>query len=113
MHLSRLTACVGVALSTVAAIAATRPAPTRSAVADAEVRRIQIHLDSALTLLETGDVQPLSAEQRARRAVAIENLRAYRNRGVFPNNYDFAERTPYFIDRKTGTLCAVAHLLAS
>jgi hypothetical protein len=41
-------------------------------------------------------------------------LRAYRDRGVFPHNYDFPGRAvPYFIDRKTGTLCAVAHLLAS
>jgi hypothetical protein len=32
---------------------------------------------------------------------------------VFPHNYDFASPTPYFIDRKTGTLCAVAYLLES
>jgi hypothetical protein len=33
---------------------------------------------------------------------------------VFPHNYDFpGAPTPYFIDRKTGTLCAVAHLLVS
>ena len=32
---------------------------------------------------------------------------------MFPHNYDFPLReTPYFVDRKTGTLCAVAHLLA-
>jgi hypothetical protein len=33
--------------------------------------------------------------------------------GLFPHNYDFAETpTPYFVDR-TGTRCAVAHLLES
>jgi hypothetical protein len=33
---------------------------------------------------------------------------------VFPHNYDFpGQAVPYFVDRKTGTLCAVAHLLAS
>jgi hypothetical protein len=41
-------------------------------------------------------------------------LAAYRDRGVFPHNYDFPDAAmPYFIDRKTGTLCAVAHLLES
>jgi len=116
MPLSRLTACVGVALSAVGVLAAARPAtsPTRSAVADdAEVRRIQIHLDSALSLLETNSGSQFTAVQRTRRAIAIENLRTYRNRGVFPHNYDFSERTPYFVDRKTGTLCAVAYLMAS
>src|SRR5213075_961843 len=52
--------------------------------------------------------------QLARRAAAISTLRGYRNRGVFPHNYDFpGQAVPYFVDRKTGTLCAVAHLLAS
>jgi hypothetical protein len=32
---------------------------------------------------------------------------------VFPHNYDFVAPTPYFVDRQTGTLCAVAHLLES
>lgn len=115
MHLPRLTACVGVALFAVALLAATRPAPTPSAHdAEArEVRRIRLHLDSALALLETNDVRHLSSAQRARRVVAIESLRAYRNRGEFPHNYDFAAMTPYFVDRKTGTLCAVAYLLSS
>jgi hypothetical protein len=44
----------------------------------------------------------------------VETLRAYRDRGVFPHNYDFPGRAvPYFVDRRTGTLCAVAHLLES
>lgn len=43
----------------------------------------------------------------------MRTLRAYRNAGVFPHNYDFPEMTPYFVDRKTGTRCAVAHLLES
>jgi hypothetical protein len=30
---------------------------------------------------------------------------------VFPRNYDFPRPTPYFVDRKVGTLCAVADLL--
>ena len=44
----------------------------------------------------------------------LSTLRAYRDRGVFPHNYDFpGEAVPYFVDRETGTLCAVAHLVAS
>jgi hypothetical protein len=59
-------------------------------------------------------VSTLSDAQRARRAAVITTLRTYRDRGVFPHNYDFpGQAVPYFVDRKTGTLCAVAHLLAS
>ena len=118
MQLSRLTAGVGVGLSLVVVVAATRPGPSpaRSAKADAgvrEVHRIQIHLDSALALLDAGGTSRLSDRQRARRHAAIETLQTYRDSGVFPHNYDFAELTPYFVDRKTGTLCAVAYLLES
>jgi hypothetical protein len=42
----------------------------------------------------------------------LRELDTYRVRGVFPHNYDFTRPTPYFVDRKTGTLCAVANLLA-
>jgi hypothetical protein len=52
--------------------------------------------------------------QRDRRATLLARLRAYRDAGAFPHNYDFPGRAvPYFVDRETGTLCAVAHLLAS
>ena len=44
----------------------------------------------------------------------IATLDAYRDRGLFPRNYDFpGQLMPYFFDRKTGVLCAVAHLLES
>ena len=79
-----------------------------------EVRRIRVHFDSVLLELEARDVAALSAAQRDNRSALMATLRAYRDRGVFPHNYDFpGEAVPYFIDRKTGTLCAVAHLLAS
>jgi hypothetical protein len=80
---------------------------------DAKVQRIQAHFDSVLVELRERDVRALSTEQKARRALLVDTLMAYRNRGVFPHNYDFAQPTPYFVDRKTGVLCAVAHLLAS
>jgi hypothetical protein len=78
-----------------------------------EIRRIQIHFDSVLTELAVRDLSALSLAQRARRDALVETLRVYRDRGEFPHNYDFpGEAVPYFVDRGTGVLCAVAHLLA-
>lgn len=80
----------------------------------AEVRRIQAHFDSVLSELRVRDVGQLSAGQRAERAKLMGVLAAYRDRGVFPHNRHFpGQAVPYFIDRPTGTLCAVAHLLES
>jgi hypothetical protein len=80
----------------------------------AEVRRIQAHFDSVLGELQERDVTHLPAGQRANRAQLMAVLRDYRDRGVFPHNYDFpGEAMPYFVDRRTGTLCAVAHLMES
>ncbi|MEP6991789.1 MAG: hypothetical protein ABJA80_12735 [bacterium] len=79
-----------------------------------EVHRIRVHFDSALTVLQARDLHELTDAQRGHRTDLVRTLRAYRARGVFPHNRDFpGAPTPYFIDRETGTLCAVAHLLAS
>jgi len=79
-----------------------------------EVPRIRAHFDSVLAELDRREVDALTREQRMHRSSLVAELRRYRDRGVFPHNYDFPDRpTPYFIDRKTGTLCAVANLLAS
>jgi hypothetical protein len=88
--------------------------PPKASTPSADVGRIRAHFDSVLTELSARDVGALTSAQRAERVRLLETLRAYRNRGVFPHNYDFpGQPTPYFVDRKTGTLCAVAHLLAS
>ena len=79
----------------------------------AEVQRIQAHFDSVLSELRARDVDALTVNQRKERAKLITVLVAYRDRGVFPHNREFTEAIPYFIDRPTGTLCAVAHLLES
>src|SRR5688572_19319569 len=80
----------------------------------AEVARIRAHFDSVLVELAARDLSTLTVAQRANRSGLVTTLVAYRERGVFPHNYDFpGEAVPYFVDRKTGTLCAVAHLLAS
>lgn len=85
-------------------------------VADApiELARIRAHFDSVLTELAARDLSALTAAQRENRSGLVTTLAAYRDRGVFPHNYDFpGQAVPYFVDRKTGTLCAVAHLLES
>ncbi len=108
---------VVVALS---AVVASTPAPEKSRANAAggdtrlvEVRRIRAHFDSVLTELPTHNIATLSAAQRARRMQVLSTLRTYRTAGSFPHNYDFQDPTPYFVDRKTGVLCAVAHLLES
>ena len=79
----------------------------------AEVVRIQAHFDSVLQELRTSTPANLSPAQRAARNAHIAELAAYRDRGLFPHNHDFAEEwTPYFVDHR-GVLCAVAHLLAT
>ena len=79
-----------------------------------EVARIRTHFDSVLAELPAKDVSQLGAAQRTNRAALMEILRAYRDRGVFPHNYDFpGQDVPYFVDRRTGTVCAVGHLLES
>jgi hypothetical protein len=113
MRLERLVLAAAIALTTVAATTQhATAAPGDAGVT--EVTRIRVHFDSVLATLGSRDVSGLTAEQRARRASLLETLRAYQARGVFPHNYDFpGQAVPYFVDRKTGTLCAVAHLLAS
>ncbi|HEY9228703.1 MAG TPA: hypothetical protein VIP11_18755 [Gemmatimonadaceae bacterium] len=112
MRLSRLTgglAFVVAPLAVATSVHANKPSPER-----AEVLRIQSHFDSVITELRARDVSALSDGQRANRAELVRTLVAYRDRGVFPHNYDFPGLAmPYFVDRKTGTLCAVAHLLES
>jgi hypothetical protein len=116
-----LTAAVGVRPVVVAPVPPASPGPAgvatpahlASAGHAAEVRRIRAHFDSVLAELDAHDVR-LAPERRARRARLVSTLRAYRDRGEFPHNRDFAAApTPYFVDRETGALCAVAHLLAA
>jgi hypothetical protein len=85
-----------------------------AATAASEVRRIRAHFDSVLTELTLADVRSFTPGQQARRASLVAELRRYRDRGQFPHNYDFPGRlVPYFVDRKTGVVCAVANLLAA
>ena len=111
-----LTLGTAVAVSASAALARHPAAPAESAATHGsppgEVERIQAHLAEVERELLARDISDLTPSQRAARAARIAELRAYRERGVFPHNHDFAgERVPYFVDEH-GTLCAMAHLIA-
>lgn len=81
------------------------------AVAAADVDRIRLHLGKVESALRARDVDGLSAGQRARRATALDWLREYRLRGVFPHNLTHpGRRVPVFVDEH-GTHCAVGYLL--
>jgi len=85
-----------------------------AASASKEVARVRAHFDSVLTELTARDASSLPDRQRANRAALVAELARYRDRGAFPHNYDFPGRlVPYFVDRKTGAMCAVANLLAA
>jgi len=107
--MTRRFAAAAIIVGASVALVAFKPAPTVSA----EVQRIQAHFDSVLVELNAVDVSALTVEQRGNRSVLIRTLAAYRNRAAFPINYDFSAPTPYFVDRGTTVLCAVAHLLES
>src|SRR5688500_13968231 len=77
-----------------------------------EATRIRFHFDSVLAELRGRDVSRLDERQRARRAGHIATLASYRDRGLFPHNYDVpGQRVPAFVDTRTGVRCAVGHLL--
>ena len=108
------------AIAAVAAVSAAIPAkhlqaalPSNAAFEQRELRRIHAHFDSVLSELARVDVSQLTKTQSTQRQSLVATLRGYNERGVFPHNYDFSAPTPYFVDRKTGTLCAVAFLLES
>ena len=107
--MSRRFAAAAVIVAASVALVAFKPAPPVSA----EVQRIQAHFDSVLVELNASDVSQLTVEQRDHRRALIRALAAYRNRARFPKNYDLDAPTPYFVDRQTGVLCAVAHLMES
>jgi len=117
MPLRRLLVPATLALTAIG-VAVLRPARLDSAPAvpapQEEVARIRAHFDSVLVELAARDVGALSSVQREHRAALVATLAAYRDRGAFPHNYDFpGQAVPYFVDPRTGVLCAVAHLLES
>jgi hypothetical protein len=78
----------------------------------AELARIRSHFDSVLVELRAADSTQWSAAQRAARARVLDELTAYRDRGLFPKNRDNPGlAVSYFIDPVSGVRCAVGHLM--
>jgi hypothetical protein len=111
MSLGKSLFVVSLGAAVVLSLGARRPA----AATDFETReraRIQAHFDSVLGELRAVDLRALDASRREKRSELVAVLEAYRNRGVFPHNYDVPERpTPTFVDPRTGVRCAVANLV--
>ncbi len=87
----------------------TRPS-AEAAWSARERRRVQRHLRRAERSARRAPVAALDPMRRLVRALLLDELAAYRARGLFPRNLDAPGRTPVFVDA-LGTRCAVAHLL--
>ena len=73
--------------------------------------RIQGHLAQVEADLRAHTPAGLSPAQAEARRSRLDDLHAYRVRGVFPRNRDFPDSlVPYFIDAQ-GIACAVGHLV--
>jgi len=81
----------------------------RSQYADENIR-LQLHFDEVIAELNARDTSNLTADQQKNRDAAINRLRMYQVRALFPKNKDFTSYTPYFIDA-VGTRCAMAYLI--
>jgi hypothetical protein len=115
MRLSVITAAAifGI-VTTVLVTSANAPAPRENGeLHRAEAARLRAHFDSVLTELHARDVATLQPSQRTARTELVQALVRYRDNGVFPHNHDFVgAHVPYFRDEH-GTLCAMAHLVAT
>ncbi|MFC5410938.1 hypothetical protein ACFPMF_16580 [Larkinella bovis] len=73
--------------------------------------RIHTHLEYVEQLLRQRTTPGLPKEQQKKRLFLLDKLKEYRQRGIFPKNYDYPnERKPCFID-KDGSICAVGYLV--
>lgn len=103
-------------MATLALLVLVATTSASSAPADWPSARAHVvrHLNGALDVLSRrNDLSSLTETQRANRALAIEMLIRYRDAGFFPENRDFADvYVPYFVDPRSGALCAVGHLMS-
>ena len=72
--------------------------------------RIKFHLTKVIERLQSKDTEDLSDVQNRNRALIINYLQQYEDRGLFPINDVLDIRTPIFKDQYE-TSCAVAYLL--
>lgn len=83
----------------------------RDGARHAEVARVRAHLLGAEQVLLARNLGGISARQRDARRRCLDELRAYRQRGIFPHNHgQLHRRTPVFVDEH-GTRCAMAWLI--
>lgn len=75
------------------------------------IAALHAHFTAAVALLRAYPPAGLDAAQKVTRALLLDELEGYADRGVFPQNrHSPGERRPTFVD-DNGVLCAVAHLL--
>lgn len=75
-----------------------------------EPELIRLHLTLVEHTLRNRSTSHLTPAQRLKRTVALNHLHEYLNAGAFPQNEDYAYRTPIFID-KYDNFCAVGYLV--
>lgn len=75
-----------------------------------DTRRIQAHLFHTEQYLRSQSTEGLNKELLAKRLHLLDVLHGYAEAAVFPQNYDFNYRIPYFIDAHN-TACAVGYLI--
>jgi hypothetical protein len=80
-------------------------------LAEPERERVQRHLATVEVDMRANPPAGLTDAQLKKRLALLDELRAYRERGVFPKNRDFPDRlVPYFIDAE-GVPCAMGQLV--
>lgn len=73
--------------------------------------RIKTHFEYVENLLRQKDITNLTPELQKKRKHILELLHDYWTAGVFPRNYEYADkRVPCFID-KDGRICGVGYLV--
>lgn len=92
-----------------------RMSPAPSAASDpvhfaSDAARIATHLHLVAEQLRTRTPEGLSAAAMAHRSALLNDLVAYADRGLFPQNHVLPYRNPVFID-PYGTACAVGQLM--
>jgi len=75
-----------------------------------EAERITRHLHLVAGYLRAHSPEGLSADAATKRAVLLNDLEKYADRGLFPRNHVLPYRNPVFIDPH-GTACAVGQLM--
>ncbi len=75
-----------------------------------EAERITRHLHLVAGYLRAHSPEGLSADAATKRAVLLNDLEKYADRGLFPQNHVLPYRNPVFIDPQ-GTACAVGQLM--